>query len=185
MERLEAFFKEFPEVAFVGCHAGKFTKERETYMVKQAVIRYDIHHPVINDDKFKLYKALDISNWPTLVVLGPDSKPLLKLIEEQNEVEIRAMVVAVLKSSLLGTWPALNTDSLPLQLESTKVEKRSRTGLNPEAVLALRQNLSHPGKVTTLKGKDLPYQTEEVLVIADSSNNRYVIVDAVSNTFIE
>lgn len=65
-------------------------------MVRQAVIRYEIEHPVINDEKFKLYKALNVSNWPTLIVLSPDGKPLLKVIEEDNEADVRAMIYAAL-----------------------------------------------------------------------------------------
>ena len=59
-----------------------------------------------------------------------------------------------------------------------------------EAILALRQNMSHPGKVITIRAaegqQELPYAgVEQLLVVADSSNNRYLIFDAATNQFIE
>lgn len=51
--------------------------------------------------------------------------------------------------------------------------------------------MSHPGKLITLRAlegqKPLPYGdgVAEVLIIADTSNNRFVVLDAQTNTFIE
>lgn len=42
MEHLESVFKDRKEVAFVGCHSAKFDTEKDLYMLKQAVVRYDI-----------------------------------------------------------------------------------------------------------------------------------------------
>ena len=48
----------------------------------------------------------------------------------------------------------------------------------------------HPGKVITVRASEdqpaLPYEgVSELLVVADSSNNRYLIIDADSNQFLE
>ena len=50
--------------------------------------------------------------------------------------------------------------------------------------------MSHPGKVITVQAsdsqRDLPYMgVTELLIVADSSNNRILILDAVTNHFIE
>ena len=50
--------------------------------------------------------------------------------------------------------------------------------------------MSHPGKVITVSTQDgyqaIPYKgVSELLVVADSSNNRYLIFDAATNQFIE
>lgn len=42
MEHLEKVFKDNKEVVFIGCHSAKFDSEKDLYMLKQAVIRYDI-----------------------------------------------------------------------------------------------------------------------------------------------
>ena len=56
--------------------------------------------------------------------------------------------------------------------------------------MAVKQNLSHPGKVITVQEKDgqtpLPYgDTSELLIISDSSNNRYLILNGETHEFIE
>ena len=35
-----------------------------------AVQRYGIHHPVVNDSEAVLWKKLEITCWPTLLILG-------------------------------------------------------------------------------------------------------------------
>ena len=35
-----------------------------------AVQRYNINHPVVNDSEAVLWKKLEITCWPTLVILG-------------------------------------------------------------------------------------------------------------------
>ena len=52
MDRLEKKFKDIPEVAFLGCHSAKFESEKQLHMLRQATIRYEIEHPVINDNEF-------------------------------------------------------------------------------------------------------------------------------------
>ena len=54
-------------------------------MVRQAVIRYDIKHAVINDNEFRFWGDNGINCWPTLMVFSPDSKPLFKASGEDNE----------------------------------------------------------------------------------------------------
>ena len=57
MEHLEKTFKDRKEVAFVGCHSAKFDNEKDLYMLKQAVIRYDIQHAVFNDRDFIFWQS--------------------------------------------------------------------------------------------------------------------------------
>ena len=57
MEYLEKVFKDNKEVVFVGCHSAKFDNEKDLFMLKQAVIRYDIQHPVFNDRDFLFWNS--------------------------------------------------------------------------------------------------------------------------------
>lgn len=58
-----------------------------------------------------------------------------------------------------------------------------------EAITALRQNLAQPGKVIIVNSSSsnsLPYDgVSALLVIADSANNRYILCDALKQTYIE
>ena len=111
------------------------------------------------------------------------------------------------------TIPLLSSNRLPIKLEKDKVAEHRRrqqelgfssaTGLDNnytsvETITALRQNLSQPGKLIyiasnrspTLDGRTsevaLPYENvTELLVIADSSNNRLVVLNAANHTYLE
>ena len=91
--------------------------------------------------------------------------------------------------------PELSTNRLPIKLEKEKAEEErrkvtSKTGkfTSQETITALRQNLSQPGKVITalLPDNNNPYPgVSEILMIADSANNRYLILNAETHEFIE
>ena len=54
----------------------------------------------------------------------------------------------------------------------------------------MRQNLSYPGKVITVRAlpdqEALPYEgIYHLLIIADSANNRVLVLDAMKNKFLE
>ena len=84
----------------------------------------------------------------------------------------------------------LSQTEVPFQSEKEKKhENATKAAPNTqEQITALRQNLSHPGKIITVRASEgsLPYEgVEEILVIADSSNNRYVVLNAETNETIE
>ena len=35
----------------MGCHSAKFLNEKGSSKVRDAILKYDVKHPVINDDK--------------------------------------------------------------------------------------------------------------------------------------
>lgn len=51
-------------------HSAKFENEKVLENVANAVLRYDIRHPVVNDPVGHLWSSLSISCWPTLLILG-------------------------------------------------------------------------------------------------------------------
>jgi len=65
-------------------------------MLRQAVIRYDIEHPVFNDRGFLFRNEHSVNFWPTIIVFGPDGKPIMKLPDEGNEETIQALLMAAL-----------------------------------------------------------------------------------------
>lgn len=69
-------------IALLGVHSPKFETEKSLDSVASAVLRYDIAHPVANDPHLKLWNHLNISCWPTVVILSPDAKLLFYLIGE-------------------------------------------------------------------------------------------------------
>lgn len=70
LKKLEARFPN--ELAVIGVHSGKFKSEAETYNVRQAVMRHDLRHPVVNDRQYLLWRAYAVRAWPTILILDPD-----------------------------------------------------------------------------------------------------------------
>lgn len=94
LEKLEQTFKDIPEVAFIGCHSAKFDREEALYMLRSAVLRYDVKHAVVNDCHFDVWNSLKLNNWPTLILIGPDGLIIQKLTEEGNEEILQHMLLA-------------------------------------------------------------------------------------------
>lgn len=55
----------------IGVHAGKFPAERITANIRQAVMRLEIDHPVVNDRQFHIWRAHAVRAWPTIVLIDP------------------------------------------------------------------------------------------------------------------
>src|SRR5206468_742641 len=53
-----------------------FLNEKDSENIRQAILRYDIEHPVINDNRFLVWQMYGVQAWPTLIVIKPDGKVL-------------------------------------------------------------------------------------------------------------
>ena len=64
--------RRFPrEIAVVGVHSGKYIAERDTGRIREASLRLDATHPVLNDRQFRVWRGYAVRAWPTLVVVDP------------------------------------------------------------------------------------------------------------------
>lgn len=61
----------------MGCHSAKFTNEKGSGKVRDAVLKYEVKHPVINDDKMMVWRNFERKSWPGIVILSPRSVPIL------------------------------------------------------------------------------------------------------------
>ena len=146
LEYLERRFENETAVAFVGCHSAKFENEKDSDIVRRAVLRYDVKHPVFNDKRMLFWSSMDVSCWPTLMVIGPHRYPIALFTGEGNARPLELLVDVALEHYKKD----LSTTPLPIHLEEEKELERSRelqeSGAAEELV-ALKQNLSFPGKL--------------------------------------
>ncbi|MEV5508861.1 NHL domain-containing thioredoxin family protein [Streptomyces orinoci] len=56
----------------IGVHSPKFVHEAEHQAVVDAVERYQVHHPVLDDPELATWKQYAVRAWPTLVVVDPE-----------------------------------------------------------------------------------------------------------------
>jgi thiol-disulfide isomerase/thioredoxin len=59
-------------VVIVGVHSPKFVHEAEHQAVVDAVERYGVHHPVLDDPELATWRQYAVRAWPTLVVIDPE-----------------------------------------------------------------------------------------------------------------
>lgn len=146
LAQLERMYDPTKGFAVVGVHSAKFSAERDTQNIAAAVARYDVTHPVLNDEKMAMWGALGVSSWPTLALVGPRGNLLAMWQGEASFDDVAAVVDAALE---------YYGDTL------------SRTAL-PVAPLtgAVKSWLRYPGK--------LGFGDDASLFVADTANHRVV-----------
>lgn len=55
----------------IGVHSAKFMAEKATENLREAILRYDIAHPVINDADFAVWRTYGVRAWPTFFFIDP------------------------------------------------------------------------------------------------------------------
>lgn len=148
MPVLARFERELSDEPFVviGVHSPKFPNERDPGMVRDAVRRYSIQHPVIVDSRFAVWQAYGISAWPTLVLVDPEG---YVIGHQPGEPPAEPFLEVIHK--LLDEHRAKGTlDGTPLPLDVPAPSEGA---------------LSYPGKVLRDAARDR-------LFVADTGNNR-------------
>ncbi|CAI8014034.1 NHL repeat-containing protein 2 [Geodia barretti] len=145
----------------VGVHSAKFLNEKVSENIENAVRRYEISHPVVNDSDIVLWNQLGVVCWPTLVVLGPSGRLLHYIIGEGHGPELALFVDTALEyyrreGSLAG-------GSIP--------GGGGRGGEGGGGVTEATP-LRYPGKVVC--GRE---EGEEKLYVSDTGHHRVVVVD--------
>ncbi|MFG3656585.1 NHL domain-containing thioredoxin family protein [Streptomyces sp. NPDC047706] len=70
MRELEARHRD--TVVVIGVHSPKFVHEADHAAVADAVERYGVEHPVLDDPELGTWKQYAVRAWPTLVVIDPE-----------------------------------------------------------------------------------------------------------------
>jgi thiol-disulfide isomerase/thioredoxin/sugar lactone lactonase YvrE len=69
LKRLEQAYPR--ELVVIGVHSPKFFNERDTDNIREAVVRYSVDHPVVNDANLVIAKKYGVVGWPSLRVIDP------------------------------------------------------------------------------------------------------------------
>ncbi len=136
----------------IGVHSGKFNNEKNIENIRQAILRYDIEHPVIVDNNFDIWHQYVVRAWPTLVLIDTESYYLGSVAGEGNRDaldEVISQVITKHQESGKIQFAELNLN----------LEKQRKPVLTP---------LAFPGKV-------LADERGDRLFIADSGHHRIII----------
>ncbi|MFN0119904.1 MAG: thioredoxin-like domain-containing protein [Blastocatellia bacterium] len=139
------------QLVVIGVHSPKFPAEKITANVRQAVLRHDIEHPVVNDQDMETWRQYAVRAWPTLIIINPKGK-IVGAHAGEGTFELFDDLLAGL-AEYFRTNGELNETPLALQ---------------PEKAREPRGALRYPGKI-------LADEKNGRLFISDSGANRIVI----------
>jgi NHL repeat. len=147
LRELESKYPE--ELVVIGVQSGKYHAERITSRIRDASLRLNATHPVLNDRQFRTWRSYAVSAWPTLVAIDPAG-----YVVGAHAGEFTAEMLQPFIDGLIDT-------------------ARTRGTLKPDAVhygvdqpTTAPENLRYPGKVAIDGNR---------IAIADSGNNRIII----------
>jgi hypothetical protein len=135
-------------VIVVGVHSPKFPAERETANLREAVLRYRIEHPIVNDRDFAVWNQFGGRAWPTLMFVDPQGRVIGKHEGELPFEQFDPLVEGMLK------------------------EFEERGILNPGAARIELEQIREPAHTLKFPGKVLA--TDSALYIADTNHHRIV-----------
>ncbi|XP_020264541.1 NHL repeat-containing protein 2 isoform X1 [Asparagus officinalis] len=163
---LEFLEKKYADKPFtvIGVHSAKFDNEKDLEAIRNAVLRYNITHPVVNDSDMYLWRELGVNSWPTFVVVGPNGKLIAQVAGEGHRKDLDDLIDAALQ--FYGEKKILDNARIPLALEKD----------NDRRLLSFP--LKFPGKLAIDVLNDR-------LFISDSNHNRIVVANLDGNFIVQ
>ncbi|MFQ5825373.1 MAG: thioredoxin-like domain-containing protein [bacterium] len=152
LKYLEDKYRNEPLVV-IGVHSAKFFNEKEKENIRQAVLRYDVKHPVVNDLNMEIWQLYAVRAWPTLMIIDPEGYLIATFSGEGNRELLDNYIEVAL--DIYGKADKLNR--IPLHLQ-------------PEILDQPNEVLSYPGKI-------LADEENNRLYISDSNHNQIVVTD--------
>jgi DNA-binding beta-propeller fold protein YncE len=134
----------------IGVHSPKFPNERDEKMVREAVRRFGVTHPVVIDSGRRIWEQYTVRSWPTLVVVDPLGNIFGAAPGEPDEEPLETLIGQLLEACREQGIP-LSTAELPLRPEPSP-----------------KGRLSYPGKVVA---------TPDRLFVADTGHHQIVEVE--------
>lgn len=155
LKKLEEKYPE--ELVVIGVHSAKFENEKSTDSIRQAIMRYEIKHPVVNDANMEIWDQYAVRAWPTLVVINPNGR-IIGIESGENIFEpFDTFIGETIK--YFDARGQLKRSPLKNSLEAAKREDTL---------------LSFPGKIHA-------DSANQKLFISDSNHNRILITDIEGN----
>ncbi|MGB3756868.1 MAG: thioredoxin-like domain-containing protein [Rivularia sp. (in: cyanobacteria)] len=148
LKYLEQKYKD--SVTVIGVHSAKFDNEKETENIRQAILRYDIEHPVLVDRDFRVWQEYAVKAYPTFAIIDPQGYLVATLTGEGKRQILDELIEKLIQ--LHQQKGKINFQQIDVILEKDKTP--------------LITPLVFPGKVLAADSK---------LFIADSGHHRIVV----------
>jgi sugar lactone lactonase YvrE/thiol-disulfide isomerase/thioredoxin len=150
LKRLEAEFGE--ALVVIGVHSGKYSTEHDDESIREAISRYGLHHPVVNDPGFAVWRTFGAQAWPTLVLIDP-------------------------AGNLVGGHAGEGVYPLFQPIVQSLVREFDAKGAIVRSPIPLKLNATTASTVLSFPSKALADPAGGRLFIADAGHNRILIAD--------
>jgi sugar lactone lactonase YvrE/thiol-disulfide isomerase/thioredoxin len=151
---LEEKFKDEPFIV-IGVHSAKFANESDRQAIRNAINRYQVHHPVVIDDAMGIWERYGVRGWPGFVVIDSAGYVRGSTGGEGNRTTLETAVRIAIEEG---------------RKNGTLAKKRFEPKL--DAAVPSVSGLAFPGKVIGAEpGKDFA----GLLAIADSTHHRVIV----------
>ncbi len=157
LKRLE--HKYAAELVVIGVHSAKFLAERQTENIRQAILRYGIEHPVINDHEMRVWQEYAARAWPTLILIDPRGK-IIGSHSGEGVFEVFDPVIGQL------------------------IEHHTAEGDLVRGPLDLTRE-TEPSSLLSYPGKVMADEAGDRLFIADSNHHRVVVCSLTTGNVLE
>ncbi len=150
LKKLEAKYPN--DLVVIGVHSGKFDAEHDDDNIRQAVLRYEITHPVLNDKEMTVWDAYTVRAWPTFVLIDPQGY----ILGSTSGEGIYAALDPILQSTI-ADYHAKNL------IKSTNTNL-----MEPEKNISAAMPMSFPGKI-------IADAANQRLIVSDSNHNQILV----------
>lgn len=113
LDYLEA---KYPQLLIIGVHSAKYKGEGLNDRIRKAAERFSIHHPVMNDNDYKIWDFFDVNAWPTFILLDDKGLEINRYSGEGNRNALDADIARAVKN-----LPAAKADKLVAEMEDTGI----------------------------------------------------------------
>jgi thiol-disulfide isomerase/thioredoxin len=149
LRKLEAKYP--ADLVVIGVHSAKFNNEKDTANIREAIKRYEIEHPVINDRDFKVWRSYAVRAWPSLMLINPQGR-------------------------VIGGHSGEGIYDLFDQVIGETIKYFDARGLMDRKSIALTlEKSSQPPSLLSYPGKIVADEKNRRLIFSDSNHNRILV----------
>src|SRR5689334_17615628 len=131
-------------VVIVGVHSPKFVHEAEHRAVVDAVERYGVEHPVLDDPELATWKQYAVRAWPTLVVIDPEGYVVAQHAGEGHVHAIERLVTELeAEHEAKGTLRRGDGPYVPPEPEPTTLRFPGKALLLPSGTFLVSDTTRH------------------------------------------
>ncbi|NEB00244.1 NHL domain-containing thioredoxin family protein [Streptomyces sp. SID13726] len=131
-------------VVVIGVHSPKFVHEAEHAAVVDAVERYGVAHPVLDDPELATWKQYAVRAWPTLVVIDPEGYVVAQHAGEGHVHAIERLVTELeAEHAAKGTLRRGDGPYVPPEPEPTTLRFPGKALLLPSGNLLVSDTTRH------------------------------------------